>query len=92
MKTTLMGAVSAALLGLAAAGAAQAADTLSKIKESGAVTMGVRESSGALSYTLGDGKYVGFHTEVCERVLADIQKQLGPVSYTHLTLPTILRV
>ena len=27
--------------------------------------MGVRDSSGALSYTLGDGKYVGFHTEMC---------------------------
>lgn len=59
-----------------AAGAAQA-DTLAKIKGSGAVTMGVRESSGALSYTLGDGKYAGFHVEICQRVLADIQKQLG---------------
>ena len=39
--------------------------------------MGVRESSGALGYTLGDGKYAGFHVEVCQRVLADIQKQLG---------------
>ena len=39
--------------------------------------MGVRESSGALSYTLGDGKYAGFHVEVCQRVLADVQKQLG---------------
>jgi glutamate/aspartate transport system substrate-binding protein len=27
--------------------------------------MGVRESSGALSYTLGDGKYAGFHVEIC---------------------------
>jgi glutamate/aspartate transport system substrate-binding protein len=53
------------------------ADTLKKIKDTGSVTMGVRESSGALSYTLGDGKYVGFHVEVCTRVLADIQKQLG---------------
>ncbi len=53
------------------------ADTLAKIKDSGAVTMGVRESSGALSYTLGDGKYAGFHVEVCQRVLADIQKSLG---------------
>ena len=60
-----------------AAGAAQAADTLTKIKDSSAVTMGVRESSGALSYTLGDGKYVGFHVEVCERVLADVKKKLG---------------
>ncbi|WP_284618380.1 amino acid ABC transporter substrate-binding protein [Aquabacterium humicola] len=67
------------LAALAAAGMAhaQANDTLKKIKDSGAVTMGVRESSGALSYTLGDGKYVGYHVEICQRVLADIQKQLG---------------
>ena len=56
---------------------AQANDTLAKIKSSGSVTMGVRESSGALAYTLGDGKYVGFHTEMAERILGDIQKQLG---------------
>ena len=56
---------------------AQASDTLKKIKDSGSVTMGVRESSGALSYTLGDGKYAGFHVEVCQRALADIQKTLG---------------
>jgi glutamate/aspartate transport system substrate-binding protein len=71
MKKSLLFA--AALLAL---GAAQA-DTLSKIKENGAVTMGVRESSGALSYTLGDGKYAGFHVEVCQHVLADVQKKLG---------------
>ena len=53
------------------------ADTLKKIKDSGSVTMGTRESSGALAYTLGDGKYAGFHYDVCGNVLADIQKQLG---------------
>jgi glutamate/aspartate transport system substrate-binding protein len=56
---------------------AQTTDTLKKIKDSGSATMGVRESSGALSYTLGDGKFAGFHVEVCQRVLADVQKQLG---------------
>lgn len=65
-------------LALATGGAwAQANDTLAKIKSSGSVTMGVRESSGALSYTLGDGKYVGYHVEICQKVLADVQKQLG---------------
>ena len=34
---------------------AQANDTLAKVKASGSISMGVRESSGALSYTLGDG-------------------------------------
>jgi glutamate/aspartate transport system substrate-binding protein len=66
---------------LATAGAAQA-DTLKKIKDSGSVTMGVRESSGALSYTLGDGKFVGYHVEICERVLRDVQKQLGLTALT----------
>ncbi|MED5619452.1 amino acid ABC transporter substrate-binding protein [Ideonella sp. BN130291] len=68
--------VMAALL---AAGLAQAqtTDTLKKIKDTGAVTMGVRESSGALSYTLGDGKYVGYHVELCQRVVADIEKAIG---------------
>ncbi|MBA4177126.1 MAG: amino acid ABC transporter substrate-binding protein [Leptothrix sp. (in: Bacteria)] len=65
-----------AAVALAAAGAAQA-DTLAKIKSGASVTMGVRESSGALSYTLGDGKYAGFHVEICSRVLADVHKQLG---------------
>jgi len=56
---------------------AQDAGTLKKIKEAGSVTMGVRESSGGLSFTLGDGKFAGFHVELCERALADIRKQLG---------------
>ncbi|MEG2976736.1 MAG: transporter substrate-binding domain-containing protein, partial [Comamonas sp.] len=67
---------------------AQANDTLAKIKSSGSVTLGVRESSG-LGYTLGNGKYVGFHTEMGERILKDIQKQLGltalEVKYQPLT-------
>ena len=66
----------AALLAIGVAHA-QATDTLKKIKDTSSVTMGVRESSGALAYTLGDGKYTGFHYDVCQHVLADIQKQLG---------------
>jgi glutamate/aspartate transport system substrate-binding protein len=66
-----------AVMALSASGAmAQAGDTLAKIKASGSITLGVRESSG-LSYTLGNNKYVGFHTEMGERIIADLQKQLG---------------
>ena len=53
---------------------AQGADTLGKVKASGVVTMGVRDSSGALSYTLGDGKYTGYHVEICQRILANLEK------------------
>ena len=74
-KTLFVNALALAALAVTA-GAAQAADTLKKIKDSGSITLGVRESSG-LSYTLGNGKYVGFHTEMAERVIADLQKQLG---------------
>ena len=53
---------------------AQGADTLAKVKSSGVVTMGVRESSGAVSYTLGDGKYTGYHVEICQKILANLEK------------------
>ncbi|MDQ6683952.1 MAG: transporter substrate-binding domain-containing protein [Pseudomonadota bacterium] len=75
MKQSILAVLCAASLG--AAGAAQAEDTLKKIKDSGVITEGVRESSGALAFTLGDGKYAGFHYDVCAHVIADIQKQLG---------------
>lgn len=55
---------------------AYAAGTLDKIAASKTITMGVRDSSGALSYTLGDGKYTGFHVEICKRVIADLEKKL----------------
>ena len=75
MKTSFLAGV--AIVASVFAVAAHAEDTLKKIKDTGSITMGVRESSGALAFTLGDGKYTGFHYDVCQRVIADIQKQLG---------------
>ena len=67
-----------AVAALAAGGAfAQANDTIAKVKASGVVTMGVRDSSGALSYTLGDGKYAGYHVEICQRIIANLEKAVG---------------
>ena len=61
----------------AAGGAfAQANDTLAKIKASGVITEGVRESSG-LSYTLGNGQYTGFHYDVCANIIKDLEKAVG---------------
>ena len=68
-----LAALSLALLAASSA-FAQSADTLAKVKASGVVTMGVRDSSGALSYTLGDGKYTGYHVEICQRILASLEK------------------
>lgn len=66
---------------------AQANNTLEKIKNSGEVTLGVRESSG-LGYTLGNGKYVGFHTEMAENIIKDLEKDVGKtitVKYQPIT-------
>ncbi len=77
------------VLALAAGTAmAQANDTLAKVKASGTISVGVRESSGALSFTLGDGKFAGFHVEVCQRIVADVEKAVGrklEVKYTPVT-------
>jgi glutamate/aspartate transport system substrate-binding protein len=62
---------------LAGTAFAQANDTIAKVKAAGSITMGVRDSSGALSYTLGDGKYVGYHVEICQRIIANLEKAVG---------------
>ena len=73
---------------LATTAQAQSNDTIAKVKASGSITMGVRDSSGALSYTLGDGKYVGYHVEICQRIIDNLEKAAGKkleVKYTSVT-------
>ncbi|MDM0090636.1 MULTISPECIES: amino acid ABC transporter substrate-binding protein [unclassified Variovorax] len=77
MKKPLKSLAVAALCALACAGAtaqqAPAGGTLDKIKASGKAVLGVREASPPMAYMLGAGeKYVGYHVELCERVLKDI--------------------
>jgi len=66
-----------AILAAATGAMAQSNDTLAKIKSSGSITQGVRESSGALAYTLGNGVYTGFHYEVCANIIKDLRRTLG---------------
>ena len=54
-----------------------ASPTLDKIKSTGAVTMGVRESSIPMSYTTGESRFDGYHVEICRMILADIKDKLG---------------
>jgi glutamate/aspartate transport system substrate-binding protein len=80
--------IALAVLAITASAAFAADSTLDKVKASGVITMGVRDSSGALSYTLGDGKYAGFHVELCQRIIADIEKAVGKkleVKYQSVT-------
>ena len=84
MKKPLVALAVAALT----VGSAYAEDTIAKVKASGTITMGVRDSSGALSYTLGDGKYAGYHVELCQRIIENLEKQIGKkveVKYQSVT-------
>lgn len=84
-------ALAAILLSLAML-QARASDTLEKIKETGAVTLGVRESSG-LAYALGKGDFVGFHTEMAKRIIDDISKKIGkPIKVTYLPITSENRI
>jgi glutamate/aspartate transport system substrate-binding protein len=76
----VMSGIKAALVAstlVCAQGAIASSATLDKIKATGAVTMGVRESSIPMSYTTGDSRFDGFHVEVCRMILNDIKAKLG---------------
>ncbi|MES2950861.1 MAG: amino acid ABC transporter substrate-binding protein [Pseudomonadota bacterium] len=56
---------------------AQTGDTLAKVKASGTIALGVRDTSGVLSYTLGSGKYAGYHVDVCQHIVVNTEKAIG---------------
>ena len=69
-------------------GAAQ--PTLDKIKTSGKVVLGVREASPPMAYALGaNEKYVGYHVELCERVIKEIAPA-AKVEYMAVTAQNTL--
>ena len=69
--------------------AQELAGTLKKIKDSGRVVMGTRDSSAPLAYTLGGGKYTGYHVELCEKIIDTIGKQIkAPAVKIEYTLVT----
>lgn len=72
----LLALAAAAAIGLAPGLASAQVDTLKQVKDSGSITMGVRDASGAMSFTVRGGSYTGFHVEVCERIVADVQQAL----------------
>jgi len=75
------------------AGVAQAEqDTLAKITHRGEVNLGVRESSG-LAYALDDGRYVGFHTQMAERIIDDIAADFGkPIKIHYVPITSSSRI
>ena len=84
-----MNKLALALAAALACGTVHAADTLAKIKSAGKIVIGTRDSSAPLAYTTGDGKYVGYHVDVCVKIADAIKANLKapsmPVEYTVVT-------
>lgn len=74
----LVGLIGAGLI----AGVAQAQETgtLKKIKDTGTITLGVRDSSNPFSYLDDKQSYQGYSIDLCLKIVTAVQKQLGLTS------------
>ena len=72
----LLAAATLAAGALFAEGAAADEGTLKKIRDNGAITLGVRESSIPLSYLDASQQPVGYHIDICNRIVDAIKTQL----------------
>jgi glutamate/aspartate transport system substrate-binding protein len=51
--------------------------TLKKVKDSGEITLGVRESSIPFSYLDDKQNYIGYSIDLCDRIAAAVRRKLG---------------
>ncbi|MEB0134366.1 transporter substrate-binding domain-containing protein [Actimicrobium sp. CCC2.4] len=65
---------------IASAAQAQETGTLKKIKDSGQITLGVRDSSIPFSYLDDKQSYQGYSIDICMKIVTSIQKELGLTS------------
>jgi glutamate/aspartate transport system substrate-binding protein len=72
----IMSAAAAALLAATPAAAQQPTGTLKKIKDSGAIMLGHRESSVPFSYYDDDQKVVGYAMDLCVRIADAVKREL----------------
>jgi glutamate/aspartate transport system substrate-binding protein len=81
--------LAASLLAAASLASHAQADTLSKVKQAGKFVIGTRDSSAPLAYTLGNGKYTGYHVDICNAIAEAVKKEAGlpnlPVDYALVT-------
>src|ERR1051325_4844010 len=77
MKRSLITALPlAAALGVGQAGAQELTGTLKNIKDTGAITIGYRDSSIPFSYLDDNQKPVGFAMDICYKIVEAVKKEL----------------
>jgi glutamate/aspartate transport system substrate-binding protein len=81
----------ALLAGLAAAptGAQELTGTLKKIKDSGAITIGHRETSIPFSYLDDKQQAIGYSMDICAAVVEEVKKELGLATLTVKLNPVV---
>jgi glutamate/aspartate transport system substrate-binding protein len=77
MKTILASTALAAALLAAHASAQELAGTLKKIKDSGTITLGHRETSIPFSYLDDKQQPIGYSMDICAAVVEEVKKELG---------------
>jgi glutamate/aspartate transport system substrate-binding protein len=75
-RSHLIGFALAAVLGAGQAGAQELTGTLKNIKETGAITLGFRDSSIPFSYLDDNQKPIGYAMDICYRIVEAVKKEL----------------
>src|ERR1700732_1773104 len=88
----MIGLALAAVICAAHADAEELTGTLQKIKETGAITLGYRDSSIPFSYLDDDQKPIGFAMDICYRIVDAVKKELKldnlAIEFTPVTSST----
>jgi glutamate/aspartate transport system substrate-binding protein len=68
--------------------------TLKKVKDSGSITMGIRESSDPLSYLDDKQQPVGYHIDICNRIIDAVKAnlKLASIKVTHTPVTSQNRI
>jgi glutamate/aspartate transport system substrate-binding protein len=75
-RLQVLGLAIAGLFGVSEAGAEELTGTLKNVKETGAITLGFRDSSVPFSYLDDNQKPIGFAMDICYRIVDAVKKEL----------------
>src|SRR5687768_6016177 len=94
MKITYKIIAFAAATLLSTSSFSQETGTLKKIKETGKISLGVRDSSIPFSYLDGEQNYLGYSLDLCATVVSGIQKRLGlsQLNVQHVPVTSATRI
>lgn len=74
-------------LGFSFVAQAQETGTLKKIKDSGKITLGVRDASIPFSYLDDKQQYIGYSVELCDKIASAVQRKLGLTAMQRVYQP-----